>query len=156
MRVNQFFIVVAVLAGSQFAEGGSPGEHPVQRTEHCRRAPFLTPALFVDGRSKDVQITAEDIESSPIWDPASGTETPLSAAQATRLGVAEFRRQMGSREGWHLLEVVLRPLCDGHWIYSVDWSASGTDEVGNVMVSVLLSGKVVSLDRASSMRTDKR
>jgi len=156
MGARQSLIAVLLLASSQLATAGADPEKSAHSSQHCQRAPFVSPALTVDGRVKVVDITAEELDSSPTWDPTSGAEVPLSMAQATRLGIEEFHRLLGDREGWRITEVVLRPLCDNHWVYNVDWVVFGTDETGDAIVTVLLSGKVVSLDRAKPPKSGRR
>jgi hypothetical protein len=156
MNARGCALTVVLLASAQLAIGGGDPAGATHTVQRCQRAPVVFPALIVDGRIRNIEITADDIDPSPAWDPASSEEVPVTVAQATRLGTEEFHRKFGAREGWHITEVSFRPLCDNHWIYSVDWTASGTDETGFVLVTVLLSGKVVSLDRAQPQGSGKR
>lgn len=115
----------------------------------CMKAPVRMPISLVDGRAMNATITADELDSSPTWDPSSGEEMPLLVSEALTIGTDEFHRVYGDRAGWRLSEVTLRPLCGGHWLYTVDWNATGTvnNEVGNVLVIVLLNGQVIPLDR---------
>lgn len=149
MRMAVVLVTVCMFAASQVAVNGAESEPGVLQLEHC--IPIGVQAVFVGCRTKWIQLSAEEIEATPTWDPASGAPVPLSVGRATRLGTEEFRRLMGDRKGWRLVEVVLLPLCDGHWVYRLLWSAIGLDEIGFVHVHVLLSGKVVSLDRADAI-----
>lgn len=128
----------------------SEGDAPAKRTFLCMRAPFEVPLVMVDGRMRRVMLTKEDVEASPTWDPASGEDIPLSVAAALRAASDEFQRLMRGREGWRMLEVTLRPLCDNRWYYQINWSSGDADEIGMVTIPVLLSGKVPSVDSVES------
>ncbi|MBI3447652.1 MAG: hypothetical protein HY049_01835 [Acidobacteria bacterium] len=137
--------LTSLSAGEGQATSAADFQVEANEARPCVRPPFGLPNL-VDGRLRQIEVPAKDVEASPAWDPATGAEIPVSVDLAARLATAEFRRSFPNRESWRLGSISLRPLCDSRWLYEAWWSPEGTGEEGQIAIPVLLSGKAVPLD----------
>lgn len=143
-RLAALTLVLAALSSGGVSGGGQDRAETTTIKVVTRFCRF--PVMF-GGRSYILEPTRQEIDGSPKWDPGSDGEPPVPVGQAVRLASDEFSRHFKGAEDWVMSSVMLAPMCEGNWVWTVGWQPKDRGVVGTMMLPVLMSGVVVPLDR---------
>ncbi|MGH9866649.1 MAG: hypothetical protein ACREAA_00585 [Candidatus Polarisedimenticolia bacterium] len=138
-------VLPALVALATAAEASDPCPQAVAYVDLDRQV-WSFP-LMLAGRHRQIPVYERDFADLPEWEPSSGSEPPVSLGEAIGMATSEFQRTFADFDQWRFDSVSLQKWREDTWVYMAQWSPVDRSEMGGIFVPVLMSGRVIPLDR---------
>jgi hypothetical protein len=114
-------------------------------------APALSQSISVtsyrNGSTHTVQVSDEDLQNTPSWNPEKEDVAPLSLRKAIEIARANLKRFVTKGTNtWDVLKVELHQMGKDKWLYEVDFYcflAKCGDDSDGYTIYVKMDGKIV-------------